>query len=99
GMLILASFARTFKEGQSLVGPFYIAVFLPLLFLQAPDLELTPALALVPVVNVALMFREACAGIYQWDLIGITIAVEILSIAAALAVAVRILAHEDVVAG
>ena len=30
GMLILASFARTFKEGQSLVSPFMIAFVLPL---------------------------------------------------------------------
>ncbi len=32
GMMILASFARTFKEGQSLVSPFYISVFLPVMF-------------------------------------------------------------------
>ena len=66
GMMILASFARTFKEGQSLVSPFYISVFMPVMFLQVPGLELTPALALVPVVNVALVFREAVAGVFRW---------------------------------
>jgi sodium transport system permease protein len=34
GMMILASFARTFREGQSLVSPFYIVIILPVLFLQ-----------------------------------------------------------------
>ena len=76
GMMILASFARTFKEGQSMIGPFYIRMILPLMFLQVPDIEFTPRLAAIPVVNVALMFREAIAGVYQWHLIGITLAVE-----------------------
>ena len=99
GMMILASFARTFKEGQSMVGPFYVAVFLPVLFLQAPSIQLTPQLALIPIVNVTLMFREAFAGEFQWTLIGITVVVEILTIAAALAIAGKILQYEDFVIG
>jgi len=99
GMMILASFARTFKEGQSMVGPFYVAIFLPVLFLQAPSIQLTPQLALIPVVNVTLMFREAFAGEFQWTLIGITVAVEILTIVVALAIAGKILQYEDFVIG
>ena len=99
GMMILASFARTFKEGQSMIGPFYILLILPLMFLQVPDIEFTPRLAAIPVVNVALMFREAIAGVYQWHLIGITLAVEIVTIALALALAVKILQYEDFIMG
>ena len=99
GMMILASFARTFKEGQSMIGPFYILMILPLMFLQVPDIEFTPRLAAIPVVNVALMFREAIAGVYQWHLIGITLAVEIVTIALALALAVKILQYEDFIMG
>lgn len=99
GMMILASFARTFKEGQSMVSPFYILVFLPLLFLQVPDLEFTPRLALIPVVNVALTFREAIAGRYPWLLIGITVAVEAAVVVLALRLAAAILRYEDVILG
>ncbi len=99
GMMILASFARTFKEGQSMVSPFYIATFLPVMFLQVPGIELTPQLALVPIVNVALVFREAVAGTYHWSLIGITIGVEVLSVALALWLATLILRYEDFMLG
>ncbi|HYK89969.1 MAG TPA: ABC transporter permease [Acidobacteriota bacterium] len=99
GMMILASFARTFKEGQGMVSPFYIATFLPVMFLQAPGLELTPTLALIPIVNVAMVFREAVAGIYRWPLIGITIAIELICIALCLWLAVLIIRYEDFMLG
>jgi sodium transport system permease protein len=99
GMMILASFARTFKEGQSMVAPLYAAIFIPVMFLQSPTIGLTPALALVPVVNVALMIREAVAGIYQWPLIGLTFLVEIATVVVALAFATRILRQEGFVLG
>ena len=99
GMMILASFARTFKEGQSMVSPFYIAIFLPILFLQVPGIELTVGLALIPVVNVAMVFREAIAGVYHWPLIGITLAVEACCVALALWLAMTILRYEDFLLG
>jgi len=99
GMMILASFARTFKEGQSLVSPFYIATFLPVMFLQVPGLEFNALLALIPIVNVAMVFREAIAGTFHWSLIGITLGVEVLCIALALWLASTILKYEDFLIG
>jgi ABC-type Na+ efflux pump permease subunit len=99
GMMILASFARTFKEGQSMVSPFYMACFVPVIFLQVPGLKLTPVLALIPVVNVAMVFREAISGVYRWPLIFLTLAVETVCIALALWIAVTILRYEDFLIG
>jgi len=99
GMMILASFARTFKEGQSMVTPFYMLCFIPVMFLQVPGLKLTPVLALIPIVNVAMVFREAISGVYQWPLIALTIAVEALCIVLALWLAVAILRYEDFLIG
>lgn len=99
GMMILASFARTFKEGQSMVSPFYLAVLLPVMFLQVPGLELTPVLALIPIVNVCLVFRESIAGVYRWPLIGLTMAVEVVCIVLAMWLAATILRYEDVLIG
>jgi uncharacterized membrane protein len=82
-----------------MVSPFYIATFLPVMFLQVPGLELTPTLALIPVVNVAMVFREAVAGVYRWPLIGITILVELLCVALCLWLATLILRYEDFMLG
>ncbi len=99
GLMILASFARTFKEGQSMASPFYLATMLPIMLLQSPDVEFTPVLALIPVANVAMVVREAIAGVINWPLIALTAAVEIVAVAACLFVATRVLAFEDVLVG
>jgi ABC-type Na+ efflux pump permease subunit len=99
GMMILASFARTFKEGQSLVSPFYVAMFLPALFLQMPGIEFNAILALIPVVNVVMVFREAVAGMFQWHLIGLTLCIEIICVSLALWLATSILRYEDFLIG
>ncbi len=66
GMMVLASFARTFREGQSMVTPFYLAaILLPAMFLSTPGITLTLPLALVPVVNIALVVREAISGTFK----------------------------------
>ncbi len=62
GMLVFAVFARNFKEGQSMITPFYLVVILPAIFVQSPDIEFSVGLALLPVVNVALLLREAIMG-------------------------------------
>ena len=99
GMMILASFARNYKEGQSMVGPFYVALIIPIMFLQTPGLAFTPRLALVPVANVMMMMREAIQGIYHWPLIGITVAVEAACVVLALRLAILIVRHEDFLLG
>ncbi|MFH1175807.1 MAG: ABC transporter permease [Acidobacteriota bacterium] len=99
GMMIFASFARTFKEGQSMVTPFYLLIMLPVMFLQVPGIEFTIPLALIPIVNVAMMVREAIAGTFHWLQIGLTLGVEIATIAACLWLATAILRFEDVVIG
>ncbi len=56
-MILIASCARTFKEGQSYITPFYLLCIIPALAGSMPGLELTPATALIPVTNVALLFQ------------------------------------------
>jgi sodium transport system permease protein len=94
GMLILASFARTFKEGQSLVSPFIIAFILPLIFVQSPSQEFTTRIAFIPVVNVAMMFRQAIIGSFQWQPMVITLVIEFVFVALALKLATRIVDRE-----
>lgn len=99
GMMLLASFARTFKEGQSLVTPFYIGVFMPVMFLQVPGIKFTIYLALIPIVNVAMVFREAISGTFNWPMIAVTIVVEVLCIAGTLRLASVVMQYEDFLIG
>jgi sodium transport system permease protein len=99
GMMILASFARTFKEGQSMVSPFYMATLVPVFFLQSPGIEFTPTLALLPIINVCMVFREAITGVYHWPLIGLTLMVESVCIVLCLMLATTILRYEDFLIG
>ena len=99
GMMILASFARTFKEAQSMVTPFYVVIILPIMFLNMPGIEFSLPLAVVPVANVCMVFREAIMGIYHWPQIAVTILVEVGGICLLLWVATVILRYEDFLIG
>ena len=98
-MLILASFARTFAEGQALITPFYSIVPLPLLFLQIPGLKFSILLALVPIANVTMMVRSALANEFPWLQISITVVESLLLIFLCLRLSNFILRFEDFVAG
>jgi len=61
-MLAIATGADTFKQGQSLLAPVQIVVLLPAMIVSMPGIELTPALALVPVAQTALAFKAIMQG-------------------------------------
>jgi sodium transport system permease protein len=99
GMMIFAAFARSFKEGQAMITPFYMLILIPVVFLQMPGLKLSLPLACLPVVNVTLMVRETISGTFHWLPIGVTVAASLAIIALCLRLAAFILQHEDVVTG
>jgi sodium transport system permease protein len=100
GMMILASFARSFKDGQAMVQPIYfVAVIIPVLLGQQTDRTLTPAIASIPVANVAMMIRDAINGIFLWPLILQSMAVNLVVVALFLWIARFILKFEDFLMG
>jgi ABC-type Na+ efflux pump permease subunit len=99
GMMLFASFARTFREGQSMITPFYMLILLPVMFLQTPGLRFSMALASVPVINVTMMVREAITGVFHWPQIGVTVAVSLAAVAVCIWAASAILRVEEVVMG
>lgn len=94
-MMILASFARTFKDGQAMVTPIYWLALLPLLLGQSPDQRLDPKLALIPIANVAQMIKDAITGTYNWPLIALSMAEMVVLVALCLWLARKILQFED----
>ena len=98
-MMILAAFARTFKEGQGTVTPVYWLALIPLLLGQGSEVTLTPTTAAIPVGNVAMMVRDAVRGVFQWPLIAETLAVQVMAVALCLLLARGILGFEDFLIG
>jgi sodium transport system permease protein len=97
-MMLLASFARTFREGQSLITPFYLAILLPVVFVR-PEQPFTPLIALVPVVNVTRLFGQAITGEIQTTTAAITLVSGLVCVILALRLAALVLRFEDFVIG
>jgi sodium transport system permease protein len=98
-MMILAAFARTFKEGQGMITPVFWLVFIPLALGRSPDRTLTPVISLIPVANVAQMIKDAIRGVYIWPLIFQTLVVEVALVIVCLWVARFVLRFEDFLLG
>lgn len=58
----IAALARTFKEGQALLGPVQLVFILPAMAGALPGLELSPGTAAIPVVGIVLAFRTLLRG-------------------------------------
>jgi sodium transport system permease protein len=100
GMMILASFARTFKDGQAMVQPVYfLAIVIPLLLGQQTDRNLTAGIAAIPIANVAMMIRDAINEVFLWTHIFQALTVNLLVVVLCLWLATFILRFEDFLMG
>ncbi len=63
-MVALSLFARTFKEGQTYTMPFIMIVIFPIVLGTFANVELTPAVALIPVFNVSLVMKTIFGGTF-----------------------------------
>ena len=68
-LITISVFARSFKEAQSYLTPMTFIVLVPAIAAVLPGLELTPKLAVVPILNVSLLCKELVAGTYHWNYI------------------------------
>lgn len=68
-ILSVCLFARSFKEAQNYVTPVYLMIMFPSFVAFSPGIELTGLLAMVPVVNLTLLFKEIFLNNFQTDLI------------------------------
>ncbi|MDD5087687.1 MAG: ABC transporter permease subunit [bacterium] len=94
--LAIASGARNYKEGQSLLTPVYMLVILPAMVSLIPGMEVNLLLATVPIVNVSLLVKEFMMGNYLWNEMLVAMASTSLLAAAALAWAISQFRQESV---
>ena len=95
-LLALSLFAKSFKEAQSYISPLMIVAVLPAVAALLPGVDLSPALALVPVLNTSLVSKEIIAGTYHWNLIALIFLSSSVYAGVALAIAVKLFQREDV---
>lgn len=70
-LMTIALFAKTYKEAQSYLTPMTFLVVIPAVASLLPGVELTPKLALVPILSTSLVCKEIIAGTYHWNSIAI----------------------------
>jgi sodium transport system permease protein len=61
-MMAVAVTARSFKDAQNYLTPLYLLCIFPLMLSSLPGVELDPALAAAPVVNLALAMKDLLMG-------------------------------------
>lgn len=68
-LITVSLFARSFKDAQNLVTPVYLLLFLPTQIALMPGIQLNRLLALVPVANVTLLFKDVLLNEHSWGMI------------------------------
>lgn len=95
-LMTIALFAKTYKEAQSYLTPMTFLVVIPAVASLLPGVELTPKLALIPVLSTSLVCKEIIAGTYHWNSIAVIFASTCVYAGAALLIAVKMFQREDV---
>ena len=67
-LLLVTSFARSFKEAQAYVVPLMVVCLAPGFMSVMPGLELGPLLSVVPLANIVLLARDVLEGRRAADL-------------------------------
>src|SRR6266566_2789253 len=94
-LLTIALFAKSYKEAQSYLTPMTFIVVIPAVASLMPGVELTPKLALVPILNTSLVCKDIVAGTYHWNSIALIFLSTCVYAAAALFLAVKMFQRED----
>jgi sodium transport system permease protein len=95
-LLMIASFAKSYKEAQSYIMPLVFIVVIPAVAAMLPGVDLNAKLALVPILNVSLLCKELVIGTYHWNLIAIMFTSTCVYAAMALFLAVKMFQRESV---
>jgi sodium transport system permease protein len=95
-LMTLSLFARSLKEAGSYVSPLIIVVIVPAMMGLLPGVELNARLALVPILNLALVCKELVSGVFHWSYLALIFGSTCLYAALALGICVRLFNREEV---
>lgn len=80
-LLSLSIFAKSAKEAQGYIGFLNFFLIIPAFVAMVPGVELNYQLSLIPIVNIALIIKNAIAGTIEWNYV-ITAFVSLFALAA-----------------
>ena len=93
-MVAISLLAKSYKEGQSYIMPLLMCVIFPIVLGTFTNLELTPAIALIPVFNTALAMKQIFTGSITVVSFSLALILNLLYAAVLTAVAVRVFSNE-----
>src|SRR5579863_6690864 len=95
-LMTIALFAKSHKEAQSYLTPMTFLVVIPAVASLLPGVDLTPKLALVPILNTSQVCKEIMTGTYHWNSIALIFVSTCVYAAVALFLAVKTFQRESV---
>jgi sodium transport system permease protein len=95
-LMTIALFAKSYKEAQSYLTPMTFLIVIPAVASVMPGVELTPKLALIPILNTSLVCKEIISGTYHWNSIALIFASTCVYAGAALFLAFKTFQRESV---
>ncbi|MDP6529167.1 MAG: ABC transporter permease subunit [Gemmatimonadota bacterium] len=95
-LMLFASTAKTYREGQSILMPFYLATLIPGMMVTVSRDPFTTGRALIPVVNAVGLFKAAIDGTLSPVTAALTMGSLAVLASVALAVASRMALRESV---
>jgi sodium transport system permease protein len=96
-LMAIALKAKSYREAQTQIAPLLFVAILPAVASTIPGLELTPKLALVPILNMSLAAKEIFAGQHPWKMVGLIFGSTCVYAGLALRIAVRQFHREDII--
>jgi len=98
GMLLsVAIFAKSYKEAQNYISPFYLVAIFPIAIVNSiPDFKPTEPLFIVPGVNAVFVVKELLLGVFDVTHILITIGSLLFFAVTAIVIATKIYSKEGI---
>jgi ABC-2 type transport system permease protein/sodium transport system permease protein len=98
-LLILTSFARTFKEAQAYLVPLMLVSLVPGMLGIDPTLTLSAPLAFIPLLNIVLLARDVFRGTASFAMGSLVVVATVVYDMAAVTVASRVFGTDAVLSG
>src|SRR5258706_14069077 len=95
-LMTVALFAKSYKEAQSYLTPMTFLIVIPAVASMMPAVELTPKLALIPILDTSLVCKEIISGTHHWNSIALIFASTCRYAGAALFLAFKTFQRESV---
>ena len=95
-LLTLSTFARNQKEAQTYLGPLFLVVLVPAMMTMFVGSEAALHMALVPVMNAALIIKQALGHTYQPAFIALAFAASAIYAGLAVLLCIRMFQRESV---